>query len=137
MKWIAAIGLLITTNALAQCENNTHILDIVYPKNSSYFSSQYGSKLEQLTKNTQQGAGYLLLEFKVNQAQSTKEAREYNKWLAQRRIDRVKTYLNDAAYPAPVITRLLTASTEENRSVSVVWCPDEREQEVRVASKSE
>ncbi|GIU21681.1 hypothetical protein L2719_00665 [Shewanella schlegeliana] len=137
MKWIAAVCLLFATSTMAQCDNNTHIIDIVYPKNSSYFDSQYSSQLDQLTKNTQQNTGYLLLEFKVNQTQSTKEAREYNKWLAQRRIERVKVYLNDAAYPAPVISRLLTASTEKNRSVSVIWCPDESEQGVRVASKNE
>lgn len=137
MKLVAAVCLLFATSAMAQCDNNTHIIDIVYPKNSSYFDSEYGSKLERLTSNTVQGSGYLLLEFKVNQTQSTKEAREYNKWLAQRRIDRVKTYLNNAAYPAPVITRLLTASTEKNRSLSVIWCNDENAQVLKVASKSD
>ncbi|ABZ75379.1 conserved hypothetical protein [Shewanella halifaxensis HAW-EB4] len=138
MKWIAAVCLLFATSTMAQCDNKTHIIDIIYPKNSSYFSSQYTSQLDELTKSTQINTGYLLLEFKVNQTQATEETRNYNKWLAERRIERVKTYLNDVAYPAPIITKILTASTDENRNVSLVWCTDEAEQpQIQIASKDE
>ncbi|MGS0676389.1 hypothetical protein [Shewanella sp. 30m-9] len=138
MKSIAVVGLLFAGSVAAQCDNQTHIVDIPYAKNSSYFAGHYASQLDKLSKNTQANSGYLLLEFKVNQTQTTEEARKYNKWLAQRRIERVKTYLDNAAYPAPVITRILTASTDENRNVSVVWCAAETEQlQIQIASKDE
>ncbi|MGS0680252.1 hypothetical protein ACVBIL_03720 [Shewanella sp. 125m-7] len=138
MKSIAAVCLLFAGGAIAQCDNQTHIVDIPYAKNSSYFAGQYASQLDELSKSAQADAGYLLLEFKVSQKQASEEARRYNKWLAERRIERVRTHLNNADYPAPVITRILTASTDIDRSVVVVWCADESEQAaIQIASKDE
>ncbi|GIU43438.1 hypothetical protein TUM4438_12360 [Shewanella sairae] len=128
MKFIAIICLLVSGSALAQCNNSSHIFDIPYPKNSSYFAGQYAAQLDALTHGTQATEGYLLLEFKVNPIYSTEESHKYNKWLAERRIDRIKSYLSDSAYSAPVITRILTASHNVDRSVSIIWCPDEFEQ---------
>ena len=138
MKSIAMICLLFSGSVLAQCHNQNHIFDIPYAKNSSYFSGQSASKLEDFSQTAPAENGYLLLEFKVNSNKLTAEAQKYDKWLAERRIERIKSYLNKAAYPAPIITRILTASTNVNRSVSVVWCAEETEQsKVLVATKKD
>ncbi len=138
MKSIVAVCLLFAGNAVAQCDNKTHIVDIPYAKNSSYFEGHYASLLDKLAQDTQAGTGYLLLQFDVNQNQSSEEKRKYNKWLAERRIERVKNQLNKANFSVPVITRILTASNKINRSVSVAWCPDETDyQVIQVANKAE
>ncbi|GIU07070.1 MULTISPECIES: hypothetical protein [unclassified Shewanella] len=138
MKSLAAVCLLFAGSAVAQCDNKTHIVDIPYAKNSSYFEGHYGSLLDKLAKDTQAGTGYLLLQFDVSQNQSSEEKRQYNKWLAERRIERVKNQLNKANFSVPVITRILTASNDITRSVSVTWCPDETDyQVIQVASKAE
>ncbi|WP_108944498.1 hypothetical protein [Shewanella halifaxensis] len=138
MKSLAAVLLLLSANAMAQCDNANHVFDIPYAKNSSYFASQYAKQLDSFSQTPASDQGYLLLEFRVAPSQLSIEAQQYNKWLAERRIDRVKSYLNRAEYPAPVITRILTASTNVDRSVSLTWCPDEPEEvTMQVASKDE
>ncbi|WP_299801641.1 hypothetical protein [uncultured Shewanella sp.] len=138
MKSIVAVCLLFAGSAVAQCDNKTHIVDVPYAKNSSYFAGQYASLLDKLALDTQAGTGYLLLEFSVSQNQSTEEKRKYNKWLAERRIERVKNQLNKANFSVPVITRILTASNDITRSVSVAWCPDETDDQIiQIAGKAE
>ena len=138
MKSLAAFLLLLSVNAMAQCDNASHVFDIPYAKNSSYFAGQYAIKLDSFTQAATSNQGYLLLEFKVNPKQLSTEAQQYNKWLAERRIERIKNYLNKADYSAPVITRILTASTNVDRSVSLTWCADEPEKVImQVASKDE
>ncbi|MCL1049931.1 hypothetical protein L2755_09890 [Shewanella abyssi] len=126
MRFIVSIGFLIVTlttaNVMAQCANKTHITDIPYAKNSSYFSNKYSAQLDDIVTHYQSQSGYLLLEFKVNKVQRSKDVRHYNKWLASRRVERVRSYFNQAAYSAPIISRILTASNETDRSVAVHWC---------------
>jgi hypothetical protein len=126
MKFIVIIGFIIANltaaNVMAQCGEKTHITDIPYAKNSSYFSSEYSVQLDDIMAHYQSQSGYLLLEFKVNKVQRNEEVRHYSKWLASKRVDRIRTYLNNAAYPAPIISRILTASNQPERSVAIIWC---------------
>ncbi|MCK8044777.1 hypothetical protein MSG37_07765 [Shewanella sp. 1CM18E] len=138
MKSLAAVLMFLSGSAFAQCDNASHVFDIPYAKNSSYFAGQYASQLDSFSKSSSSNQGYLLLEFKVDPKQLTAEAQQYNKWLAERRIERVKSYLNKTEYSAPVITRILTASNNVDRSVSITWCSDEPEQSaIQVASKDD
>ena len=141
MRFIAATRLIFisftATSVMAQCNQKVHVTDITYAKNSSYFSSQYGSELDELIAHPPKQAGYLLLEFKVNKIQPSEDVRHYNKWLANRRVDRIRTYLIESEYSAPIISRILTASTTTDRSVAIHWCAfAEQETHLRVA-KSE
>lgn len=126
MRFIVIISFIIanftTANVMAQCGIKTHIADIPYAKNSSYFGTQYSIQLDDIMTQYQSKSGYLLLEFKVNKVQRSEDIRYYNKWLASRRIDRIRSYFNEAAYPAPIISRILTASNETARSVAIIWC---------------
>lgn len=126
MRFIVIIGFIIANftavNVMAKCNNKTHITDIPYAKNSSYFSNEYSTQLDDIMVHYQSQSGYLLLEFKVNKVQRSEDVRHYNKWLASRRVDRIRTYFNEAAYPAPIISRILTASNETERSVAILWC---------------
>ncbi|MCJ8301609.1 hypothetical protein [Shewanella sp.] len=123
MKAIISITcLLFAGSAIAECEPNIHITEIPYAKNSSYFPSKYAKQLDELIESTSNKPGYLLLEFQILKLQASDDARKYNMWLANRRIDRIKEYLTNSHYPAPVISRILTASNEDLRDVSVSWC---------------
>ncbi|MEZ9198104.1 hypothetical protein [Shewanella sp. 10N.286.54.B9] len=138
MRFIAATWLifisLTATSVMAQCNQKVHITDIAYAKNSSYFSSKYSSELDELIAHPPKQAGYLLLEFKVSKIQPSEDVRHYNKWLANRRVDRIRTYLNESKYSAPIISRILTASTNTDRSVAIHWCAfSEQESNLRVA----
>ena len=126
MRFIAATWLIFisftATSVMAQCNQKVHITDIAYAKNSSYFSSKYSSELDELVAHPPKQPGYLMLEFKVNKIQPSEDIRHYNKWLASRRVERVRTYLNQSDYSAPIISRVLTASNSTSRSVAIHWC---------------
>lgn len=109
-------------HAIAQCDEPRHMADIPYPQNSSYFNSQYISQLQAILQAPTDSDGYLLLEFPVTKVQKDETTRQYNMWLAEKRLTRIKQFLTNADYPHPVITRILTASTEELRQVSINWC---------------
>ena len=119
---ISIICLLFAGSAIAECEQNIHLTEIPYAKNSSYFPSKYAKQLDELIESTSNKPGYLLLEFQILKLQASDDARKYNMWLANRRIDRIKEYLTNSHYSAPVISRILTASTEDLRDVSISWC---------------
>lgn len=123
MKAIISITcLLFAGSAIAECESNIHLTEIPYAKNSSYFPSKYAKQLDELIETTSNKPGYLLLEFQILKQQVNDDARKYNMWLANRRINRIKEYLTNSHYSAPVISRILTASNEDIRDVSVSWC---------------
>ncbi|MBW8182954.1 hypothetical protein [Shewanella nanhaiensis] len=127
MRVITTILLLLAAgSATAQCDPSIHMFNIPYEKNSSYFPSAYSSKLDAISEEHKGEDGYLLLEFQVQEKQRSDELRAYNLWLAQRRIDRVKSYLTDAHFAAPVVTRILTAGVDKRRDISVSWCPSEK-----------
>jgi outer membrane protein OmpA-like peptidoglycan-associated protein len=120
---IAALAVLITGNAVAQCDSSVHMFNIPYVKNSSYFPSAYSTRLDEISEEHKSKNGYLLLEFQVQKNQKSDELRAYNLWLAERRIHRVKSYLTESSFPAPIVTRILTAGMDKRRDISVTWCP--------------
>ena len=119
---IAVISILTMGNAAAICDPSIHMLNIPYAKNSSHFKSTYSSQLSTVGEKYKTQTGYLLLEFQVQKEQISDELRTYNFWLAQRRIDRVKTHLLGSNFSPPVITRIFTASLSEQRNISISWC---------------
>lgn len=125
---ISLFIILFTSGALAHCDINTHITEIPYAKNSSYFPSQYTKQLDELIETSADKPGYLLLEFQIQEQLQDKNVRKYNMWLANRRIDRIKEYLTKSSYSAPIISRILTASSEELRDVNISWCHNEASQ---------
>ncbi|WP_076416300.1 hypothetical protein [Shewanella sp. UCD-KL12] len=125
---IITVLFLFTGNAMAQCDKSIHVTEIPYAKNSSYFPSKYAKQLDKLVKESTEKPGYLLLEFQVLKQQD-EDGRKYDMWLANRRIDRIKEYLHNANYSAPIISRILTASSEEVRDVSIHWCDTENNAE--------
>lgn len=142
MRLIFAIGFVIAnlavSTATANCSNQTHITDVAYAVNSSYFGNKYSAQLDELMSQYQAESGYLLLEFKVTKQQASEDQRQYNKWLANRRVDRIRTYLNQASYSAPIISRILTASIEDDRTVSILWCDTQaNDAELRLAHNVE
>ncbi|WP_299797431.1 hypothetical protein [uncultured Shewanella sp.] len=118
---IAVLFLICAWNVSAQCDNNIYLTSIPYAKNSSYFPAKYSKELDTVLDQTSASEGYLLLEFQVTQ-QVDVESRKYNMWLAGRRINRVKTYLNSLSFPSPIVSKILTAGTQERRDVSISWC---------------
>lgn len=120
---LTIISILAAGSATAQCNPSIHMFDIPYAKNSSYFPSSYSTQLDAISSEHKDQSGYLLLEFQMLKMQVGDELRAYNLWLAQRRIDRVKTYLSDSNFAAPVVTRILTAGLTKRRDISVSWCP--------------
>ncbi len=127
---IVSALLLFTGNAIAQCEQSKHLTEIPYAKNSSYFPSKYAKQLDKLVEETTEKTGYLLLEFQVLKHQQDDDGRKYDMWLANRRIGRIKEYLNNSDYSAPIISRILTASTEEVRDVTIHWCDTDEPAEI-------
>ncbi|WP_281212461.1 hypothetical protein [Shewanella insulae] len=130
---LVMMSFLFAAQASAACPQNISFGDIPFEKNSSYFASQYAKQLQKLIEQTQADSGYLLLEFPLNKGETNKKLRDYNLWLANRRIERVKTFLTKADYNQPVITKLLTASKQDTRTLSIHWCQQD-ESETAIAS---
>jgi hypothetical protein len=79
-------------------------LAIVFPTNSSYFPPGAGQQLRGLLRALAQDGAYQVVlrssisgSQKVVGAESTDEAMRYNKWLAERRLERVRDWLGDNA----------------------------------------
>lgn len=130
LQSIVMMSALFATQASAHCPQNINFGDIPFEKNSSYFASKHTKQLQQLIKQTQSDYGYLLLEFPLYKGQTDKQLQKYDLWLANRRIDRVRHYLSQSDYHQPVITRILTASNQDSRTLSIHWCHQEHEQTV-------
>ncbi|WP_428610954.1 hypothetical protein [Shewanella sp.] len=122
---LVILSILFAAQVHARCPQNISLGDIPFDKNSSYFDSQYAKQLQQLIEKTQADTGYLLLEFPLYKGETDKKIREYNLWLANRRIERVKNFLTKSDYHQPVVTKLLTASQEDTRTLSMHWCQQE------------
>ncbi|MCF1428768.1 MAG: hypothetical protein LPD71_08330 [Shewanella sp.] len=116
---------LLTLPAAASCIGGNDLVEVEFGRNSSYFNHEGKTELDKLLADSQQLTdGYLLLEFSFNKQISDKKLREYNMWLAQRRIERVKDYLTKKQLPHPMITRILTAG-DEDRILSLTFCEHE------------
>ncbi|QYK02096.1 hypothetical protein [Shewanella psychrotolerans] len=127
---IVVVPFLFPLQASAYCPQNINFGDIPFEKNSSYFANKHTKQLQQLIEKTQSDNGYLLLEFPVFKGQTDKKLRQYDMWLANRRIERVRNYLSQSDYNQPVVTRILTASNTDSRTLSIHWCQPEHEQTI-------
>ncbi|MCS4557133.1 hypothetical protein L9G74_11835 [Shewanella sp. C32] len=119
----ALLCLAMSHSAAAACDGQEQLGQVDYAKNSSYFPSTASSQLDKVSKQAQQkGEGYLMLEFNLRPIVGDKKLQQYNMWLANRRIERVKTYLTKNNLTSPIITRINTAAASEQRQVDIVWC---------------
>ena len=121
---LALLSLLWLGNAAAHCPQELELVGIPFDVNSSYFGKHHAKQLQQLITDTQIDNGYLLLEFPIYKGQTDKKLRKYDRWLAYRRIERVKEYLAKSDYKAPIMTRILTASNDNSRTLRIHWCQD-------------
>ncbi|MCL1074620.1 hypothetical protein [Shewanella dokdonensis] len=118
------LSCLLSGPVIAACSDEQKLGQITYANNSSYFSPADSRDLEQIKQQaSDKKQGYLLLEFNLFPSADDKKLQQYNLWLANRRIERVKNYLSAANLPLPIITRIRTAAPEERRDVDILWCP--------------
>lgn len=134
MKKLAAILLLmICTKANAWCETKSQVGEVAYNINSSYFGTQSSLELDKLitaNANANTQSGYFMLEYRLDNEEIAQiedpkakaERQTYNRWLAERRIKRVKDYLLNKSLQWPVLTRLSTADKNVTRSVIISRC---------------
>jgi hypothetical protein len=85
----------------AVADGGDHAVAITFPPNSSYFPPGTGTQLRSLFGGLAGDRRYQVIlqtsvsgSPKVVGAESPEEAKKYNKWLADRRLDRVRDWLN-------------------------------------------
>lgn len=126
LKHITIIIGLAVFGANASCEGSTELGAVNFDKNSSYFDATGTATLKQLLETQQTSAdtgnGYLLLEFEFNRNAGDDALQKYNMWLAERRIERVKSYLTNAGFGAVMVSRIRTAVDTESRALALKWC---------------
>ncbi len=133
MKKFAAVLLLLTSaNVSAWCDHHNQIGEIPYKINSSYFGQKSAKQLDAIVDAAQSKStdGYLILEYQlntkeidnINDPKAKQERRKYNRWLADRRIKRVKDYLQAKQVNSPILSRLRTTANKASRSVTVHEC---------------
>lgn len=116
---------LLAAPVAASCPGSQNLGSVAFERNSSYFNQQGKAALDKLLADSQSlTEGYLLLEFSFNRQISDKKLREYNMWLAQRRVDRVRNYISGKSLTHPVITKIHTAG-DEGRTVTLSFCESE------------
>ncbi|MBV7316510.1 hypothetical protein [Shewanella sp. NIFS-20-20] len=126
-----------TITAHAACPNAQDYGQVEFAKNSSYFSEHGQALLDKINTSTADNnvaTGYLMLEFSAGLNRDNDKLKEYNKWLAQRRIERIKTYLATQEFEPPIVSRILTIANNPERSVQLYWCP-ESDQEAQLATR--
>jgi enoyl-CoA hydratase/carnithine racemase len=101
-------------------------LAIVFPTNSSYFPPGAGEKLRRLLRALgQHGAYEIVLQSSISGSQqvvgaeSADEAMRYNKWLAERRLERVREWLDRNAAGRELSFRQDYRAGDESRQVVV------------------
>jgi flagellar motor protein MotB len=101
-------------------------LVIVFPTNSSYFPPGTGSQLRSLLRTLAQDRRYeVVLESsvsgsqKVVGAETAEEAAKYNKWLATRRLERVRDWLDQNAAGRGLVVKPEYHANDESRQVVV------------------
>jgi len=101
-------------------------LVIVFPTNSSYFPPGTGSQLRSLLRTLAQERRYeVVLESsvsgsqKVVGAETAEEAAKYNKWLATRRLERVRDWLDQNAAGRGLVVKPEYHANDESRQVVV------------------
>jgi outer membrane protein OmpA-like peptidoglycan-associated protein len=101
-------------------------LAIVFPTNSSYFPPGAGQQLRSLLRELPQDAAYeVVLQSSVSGSQqvvgaeSAEEAMRYNKWLAERRLERVRDWLGRNAAGRALTIRPDYRADDDSRQVVV------------------
>lgn len=105
-------------------------LVITFATNSSYFPPGTSRRLNQLLSEIETGKRYeVSLQVavsgttKVVGAKSPQEAKRYNKWLAERRLERVQQWLLEQASPDTLSIRSEYLTADESRRVVVRMAP--------------
>ena len=123
MTFSAPLLLLVSHSVLAACTGQEQLGQVDYATNSSYFAAGATAELDKISQQTQQkGQGYVVLEFNLHPVINDKKLQQYNLWLANRRLERVKQYLNKTKVAAPIVTLIKTAAPAEQRQVEILWC---------------
>jgi len=117
--------MLITLPSWAKCSGNNDLGDISFDKNSSYFGASGIKLLDTIASGPDSAQGYLLLEFAFDRSEGDERLQKYNMWLAQRRIDRVREYLGNKGFPAPVVSLIRTAAADDSRKLQLSWCEND------------
>jgi hypothetical protein len=105
-------------------------LVITFATNSSYFPPGTGKQLRSLIRGMAAGERYRIIlqagvsgSDKVAGASTPEEARRYNRWLAERRVERVQTWLNENAAGADLVIEPQYLPGNEERTVVVQVAP--------------
>jgi flagellar motor protein MotB len=100
-------------------------LVIVFPTNSSYFPPGTGSQLRSLLRTLQDRHYEVVLESSVSGSQrvvgaeTAEDAAKYNKWLATRRLERVRDWLDQNAAGRALVVKPDYHANDESRQVVV------------------
>ena len=105
-------------------------LVITFATNSSYFPPGTTKQLRSLIRGMTAGERYRVVlqagvsgSDKVAGASTPEEARRYNRWLAERRVERVQTWLNENAAGADLVIEPQYLPVNEERTVVVQVAP--------------
>jgi len=105
-------------------------LAITFATNSSYFPPGTGKQLRSLVRGMAAGERYRIVlqagvsgSDKVAGASNPEEARRYNRWLAERRVERVQIWLNENAAGADLLIEPQYLPGNEERTVVVRVAP--------------
>jgi aromatic ring-cleaving dioxygenase len=105
-------------------------LAITFATNSSYFPPGTSKQLRSLVRGMAAGERYRVVlqagvsgSDKVAGASNPEEARRYNRWLAERRVERVQIWLNENAAGADLLIEPQYLPGNEERTVVVRVAP--------------
>jgi hypothetical protein len=106
-------------------------LVITFPSNSSYFPPDAGTQLQALLHQLAAGQHYRVVlrasvsgAQKVVGAETPEEAAKYNQWLAERRVDRIRSWLDQNAAGNALVVKPEYQANDESRQVVVRLIPD-------------
>jgi hypothetical protein len=106
-------------------------LVITFPSNSSYFPPDAGTQLQALLHQLAAGQHYRVVlrasvsgAQKVVGAETQEEAAKYNQWLAERRVDRIRSWLDQNAAGNALVVKPEYQANDESRQVVVRLIPD-------------
>ncbi len=101
-------------------------LEIIFATNSSYFPQGAGDRLRAFLKSLENGGNHKLRistsvdpDDSVNGAASAEDAARYNRWLAERRFDRVKAWLMKNAKDRDIEIESILLENDESRRVLI------------------
>jgi aromatic ring-cleaving dioxygenase len=105
-------------------------LAITFATNSSYFPPGTSKQLRSLVRGMAAGERYRVVlqagvsgSDKVAGASNPEEARRYNRWLAERRVERVQIWLNENAAGTDLLIEPQYLPGNEERTVVVRVAP--------------